>query len=1284
MKLLGKRLASCLGAVVFPVFIFFTATIFNRGWASSSASGDITINYSSDAIGYDNPKIIFENEAIFKGNESSENGVAVRLFGNSTMFFREAATFDSNESIGGCGYATRANNSLYLAFGREIFEDNGPMKSCCSDDIGYDASFLQSSSSPFFGETATFGVYENIEDWGAAAYANNSLDLAFGREISKNNDPMKSCCSDDIGYDASFLQSSSSPFFGEAATFVSSENTGGLGGAVYIRDSARLTFEKKVIFKNNRSLISYYGENNNGGGAIFSEGNSVLVFRETTIFDNNESIEGSGGAIYARGLSSLTFEKETIFKNNKASNTFGGGSAIFLAENGVILFRGATTFDGNESDESSNGAVYTKDSASLFFEKEVTFKNNKASYILVGDGGGAIYSRGNSTLLFKGAATFNSNESKGSWGGALFAKDSANLIFEKEVAFKNNRSLKSYYNEDNNGGGAIFSEGKSVFLFRGAATFNSNESREGHGGAIYAGDSVRLAFEKETIFKNNRSLRSYYSGNNSSGGGGAIFSDGRNVLAFSGAATFDGNESREGSGGAILARDSSNLFFGKEVIFKNNKASNILGGGAIFLENYVSISFMGTTTFDSNESMAGFGGAVFARCLARLTFEKETVFKNNRSTHFLNGGGAIFLADSSIIIFRGTTIFDNNESNGNSGGAIFTMNSSSIIFEGETIFKNNKSSSTFGGGGAIFLTDIGNLLFKGAATFDSNESIAGFGGAIFTRDSSNIIFDKEVILKNNKTLKDYYSKDNSGGGAIFSEGNSFLNFRGAATFDSNESLKGLGAAVCARDSARLIFEGETIFKNNKTLNVTGGAGAISLADNSILLFKGKTTFDGNASEASGGTIRTDGLSKIVFEKEAIFRNNKTNYRDGGAIISRNNSVLAFRGATTFKNNESESGFGGAIYAEGSSKLTFEKEVLFKNNKSMIDGGAILSRGNNIFLFKKEVTFEENESNLNSGGAIFAENSSNITFEKEVTFKNNRARMHGGAVTLQGNSALFFREAVTFEDNKSNWKGSAIFVNTSEVLSFNSGLRLINNNALSTYEPSGAIHMLGENDICRTRVDIVQKDPTRPTVFKGNKSADGYVAVYMEKYSTLNFFMVKGNVDLYDSIEGNGHYDITEGDRIRNSNTVTIEGYEGWFNLKENGSINNVNLINHGGNLNLLETQAISRPLSFRNSGKIVFGIFPEGNICNRIQAEDIILEDNTTIEIATILGGVYKAGSSYDIMVSENPIRKSGNINIAIPQNFTQGLRARAIIEDKFFRILIEANGEDNFENWLN
>ncbi|MDR2077768.1 MAG: hypothetical protein LBP39_02255 [Rickettsiales bacterium] len=648
----------------------------------------------------------------------------------------------------------------------------------------------------------------------------------------------------------------------------------------------------------------------------------------------------------------------------------------------------------------------------------------------------------------------------------------------------------------------------------------------------------------------------------------------------------------------------------------------------------------------------------FNQNLADITIN-NIHFQNGRDIHFQNGrtknryggndgGGAIYIKEGTTILFNNVDFSDNQVTH--DGGAILAL--------------GNKKSKNI-------------LRFGRKTIFTRNENTYGFGGAIY-EECSELTFGGETKFENNK------SKNN--GGAICSRGNgqnqNILRFNSRTIFTDNESTRDSGGAILAWHSD-LIFDGETKFEKNKSRD-DGGAifswkrpfvwrlndNDDDINNNNILTFSEKIIFTDNGSTEGGGGAIYARYSDLTFGKEAEFTNNNSR-KSGGAIYSEGDreiiDALIFNGKAIFARNESIESSGGAIYAK-LSNLIFSEETRFESNRSNDNGGALYAEHSHL-IFGGDTRFEENKSKEN-GGAIYAKHS-DLTFRGEVKFENNSSSANGGAISLNIMANVIFNRLATFERNSSKL-GGAVYLGGNVNMTFNSGLKLIDNT--TEEEKSGAIHMAGEDRGRRARVTIVQKDTNQLTELRGNRSNNdqGHNAFYLEKHAELNFILKNGNVDLYDTIDG---------DRTKNSNTVALEGGSGGqFNLKEGSSINNVNLVNYGGNLNMAGSQITSRPVNFRNSGKITFGIFPENNICSRIQAENIALEEGTTLELVAA-EGTYEAGHNYDIMVSNNVIKRPENINIILPQTLPRGLRAKADFQDKFYRLLIVKDSEDIEDN---
>jgi predicted outer membrane repeat protein len=474
----------------------------------------------------------------------------------------------------------------------------------------------------------------------------------------------------------------------------------------------------------------------------------------------------------------------------------------------------------------------------------------------------------------------------------------------------------------------------------------------------------------------------------------------------------------------------------------------------------------------------------------------------------------------------------------------------------------------------------------------------------------------------------------------------------------------------------------------------------------------------------GGAINFSSERTNITLEDVKFEKNNSVF-SGGAIYASGDRVLAFRGkVTTFSWNNSEAGKGhggGAIFIENMDLIFGAEETNFEGNSSLRHGGAICFTGYSYgdgnqksLTFEKKVTFRDNKiarfdanrkpgkwvmADEGGGGAIFIFKKSSLTFEKEAIFIKNISPF-GGAIYMacdevnQGLTAKF-KEWATFEDNRAH-EGSAICVYGNVNVIFEKGLSLVNNidsvsenNSSMNNHPiiSGAM-VIGGGLINQKLaiVTIVQNDQNRSTEFRGNRSIDGsrQNAFYMENGARLNFKLERGNVNVFDVIEGKVENNFDDDGRPNTINycdgIVTIEGTGGWFRLEKGGSIRNVNLVNRG-NLSLIGAEATKIDLvNFTNSGTVRFEILPDK--CDKITAKKIILEQGTVLDIVAARG-TYGEGKSYDILVSDSPIviGKGANIKLVKSQKNLK-IKGGFSLDKKIYTITVTRKSiiEDNLE----
>ena len=277
----------------------------------------------------------------------------------------------------------------------------------------------------------------------------------------------------------------------DGATFANNQaaaidGIGGIGGALYIRDSARTT-ANNAIFSGNTAHF---------GGGLYVTGGSTLSINDAT-FTNNAA-NGSGGAGYLSG-SSVTADKaqitdnkavwggalyvdhstltahNAIFGNNQAKQTLSGGGyggAVNLQTS--MMDADNAVFNGNRA-ELVGGAVFLNNSD--FTANGAVFKDNTAIAHA-----GAVYLYGG--RLVADNAVFNGNKVE-QCGGALYLTsdiekvDAPGIIPAKatltNVVFTGNQAAH---------GGAAW-VGSNGILTVSNATFTGNTAIGGNGGAIY-------------------------------------------------------------------------------------------------------------------------------------------------------------------------------------------------------------------------------------------------------------------------------------------------------------------------------------------------------------------------------------------------------------------------------------------------------------------------------------------------------------------------------------------------------------------------------------------------------------------------------------------------------------------------------------------------------------------------------------------------------------------------------------------------------------------------------
>ncbi|MDR2778139.1 MAG: autotransporter domain-containing protein, partial [Rickettsiales bacterium] len=468
---------------------------------------------------------------------------------------------------------------------------------------------------------------------------------------------------------------------------------------------------------------------------------------------------------------------------------------------------------------------------------------------------------------------------------------------------------------------------------------------------------------------------------------------------------------------------------------------------------------------------------------------------------------------------------------------------------------------------------------------------------------------------------------------------------------------------------------------------------IYIGEYSSLNLEGISNFNKNTSAEAGGAIYSEGSSinknNLFFFGSTAFEDNaSTGYNNGGGAIFAKNSNVKFgqenenlAGKVIFRNNIITYGNGGAMCLDHSNFEFNVAETSFADNMA-IYGGAVYSyesfgtfggiNGTTDSYSDKTLIFRRNLA-FTSGGAIYINNFDeflNLKFLGPTVFESNIANMEGGAIVADGylvtddkfECLVFdFSRMAIFRKNISDL-GGAMYIRYNTNMNFNGGIRLWNN-TVHLNDLSGVIHLDGHNTNTMVTINITQNDPQNYSIFK-NPGSNG---IYMERRATINFNIKDGDVYLFDSIRGEEPIIYEEGELVSKFNTINIYG-NGWFNVREGGSIDIIDL-NNSGKLSLTNPEATKlNLLNFTNSGTIRIGIFPKDNVCDKIAAKTIVINQGSILEIVAAKG-TYGNGSSFDLLISEEAILRNENAEISL--NPQQGLNVVGVLSDdgKIYRI---------------
>lgn len=470
---------------------------------------------------------------------------------------------------------------------------------------------------------------------------------------------------------------------------VRNNHSASYGGAVYNPNSQYVYAvigqpgtETKMTFTGNSAAKT--------GGAIFLSHQSTVYITGSTLFSQNQALDGNGGAINAAGALVIDYAS---FEKNTASSKGGAIYAYYNSpENTIRLVQiKSGLFLQNEAPRGGAIGFSCGDEVAVGAKGEignVIFCENNAPLTSAGKYGygAALHIDQASDVKIYGSASFIDNRSDGNGAAIYVTKNSKLNILANEnvtVTFKGNVT-----NEGN--AGAIYNSGSPVTLQAlngGKILFQENAATTGNGGAlaVHSGGTTSLY---GVIFEGNSAP---------AGKGGALYIYGGHAiigdLLHQAPSSFSQNAASKGGAIYISATDEAAASMSAHaIIAEKNSATD--GGGAIYIlatEAYSATLNITDLTVTENESAKN-GGALYIYTAAQVTIGTLNA-TGNRTASGKNGGVAYISGKSQTTIHN---LLATQNYAGNGGCIYLTTGNTLLTVNGGDITGNTADSNTQG------------------------------------------------------------------------------------------------------------------------------------------------------------------------------------------------------------------------------------------------------------------------------------------------------------------------------------------------------------------------------------------------------------------------------------------------------------------------------------------------------------------------------------------------------------------------------------------------------------
>lgn len=373
-----------------------------------------------------------------------------------------------------------------------------------------------------------------------------------------------------------------------------------------------------------------------------------------------------------------------------------------------------------------------------------------------------------------------------------------------------------------NGGGAIYSQYKSVTISR--SEFSNNYAEDSAGAVTISGTNTVAVITNRTVFFNNTS-----SGGSTSAGAVDVSADRSSIIIKESIFNFN-NGTFGGAFGYITSAqsDNSSILF-SDCSFTQNTGDNLADGVAIEVLGF-NVSLTVQRSRFSGNNVTGDGGAMSLRGDLRMVLINESTFESNSASD--DGAISVFYLDqknNSKFVITNSIFTGNSDRVGRGCGVLgitvspsspenflysrtvqvissvfqFNTQTHSSLLSGVMCLSNTNAflvNSNFTGNSQRALIAMNSTIAVDGCVFNNN-FVERDGGAVFGSDNVIATFNQTVFTNN---------RAGCSGGAVYLS-NSQATFYDS-TFGFNRAIT--GGAIAIEDGSVLNVDDSNVFYNN--------------------------------------------------------------------------------------------------------------------------------------------------------------------------------------------------------------------------------------------------------------------------------------------------------------------------------------------------------------------------------------------------------------------------------------------------------------------------------------